>query len=48
MPMSPLLVIVLILALLGSLIVGNYNNVVFCGFDGDEFDRFRFLFVQVG
>ena len=48
MPVSPLLVTVLVLALLGSPIVGNYDDVVFCGFDSDEFDGFRFLFVRVG
>ena len=47
-PISPLLVIVLVLAPLGSPIVGNYDDIVFCGFGSDEFDGFRFLFVQVG
>ena len=47
-PVSPFLVTVLVLALLGLPIVGNYNDVVFCGFGGDEFDGFRFLFVRVG
>ena len=45
---SPLLVTVLVLAPLGSPIVGNYDDVVFCGFGGDEFDGFRFSFVRVG
>ena len=44
-PMSPLLVTVLVLTPLGSLIVGNYDDIVFCGFGSNEFDRFRFLFV---
>ena len=42
------LVTILVLAPLGSPIVGDYDDVVFCGFSSDEFDRFRFLFVQVG
>ena len=47
-PISPLLVIVLILAPLGSLIVGNYDDIVFYGFDSDEFNGFRFPFIRVG
>ena len=43
--MSPLLIIVLILASLSSLIVSNYNDIVFYSFGSDEFDRFRFPFV---
>ena len=43
-----LLVTILVLTPLGSLIVSNYNDVVFRGFGGDEFDRFRFLFVRIG
>ena len=45
--MFTLLVIILILALLGLLIVSNYDDVVFCSFDSDEFNRFRFLFIRV-
>ena len=45
---SSLLVTVLVLIPLGSLIVGNHNNVVFRGLSGDKLDRFRFLFVRVG
>ena len=47
-PIFTLLVTILILAPLGSLIVSNYNNIVFCGLDSNEFNRFRFLFVRVG
>ena len=47
-PVSPLLVTVLVLVPLGSLIVGNHDDVVFRGLDGDELDGFRFLFVRVG
>ena len=47
-PVSPLLVIVLVLAPLGSLIVGNHDDVVFRGLGGDELDGFRFPFVRVG
>ena len=47
-PVSPLLVTVLILAPLGSLIVSNYDDVVFRSLGGDELDGFRFPFVQVG
>ena len=43
--MFTLFVTILILALLGSLIVSNYNNVVFCGFGDNKFNRFRFLLV---
>ena len=42
-----LLVTILVLAPLGSLIVSNYDDIVFYGLDSDEFDGFRFLFVQV-
>ena len=45
---SSLLVIVLVLVSLGSLIVGNHDDVVFRGLGGDELDGFRFLFVRVG
>ena len=47
-PVSPLFVTVLVLAPLGSLIVGNYNDVVFRGLGSDELDGFRFPFVRVG
>ena len=47
-PISPLLVIVLILALLGSPIVGNHDDVVFRSLSSDELNGFRFLFVRVG
>ena len=40
-----LLVIILALALLSSLIVGNYDDVVFCSLSDNEFDGFRFLFI---
>ena len=46
--MSPLLVTVLVLAPLGSLIVGNHNDVVFRSLDSDELNGFRFPFVRVG
>ena len=46
-PIFALLVTILTLAPLSSPIVGNYDDVVFCGFGGNEFDRFRFLFIQV-
>ena len=48
MPVFPLLVIVLVLVPLSSLIVGNYDNVVFRSLGSDELDGFRFLFVRVG
>ena len=47
-PVSPLLVTVLILAPLSSLIVGNYNNVVFRSLGGDKLNGFRFPFVRIG
>ena len=46
-PVFPLLVIVLVLVPLGSLIVGNYNDVVFRGLSSNKLNGFRFLFVQV-
>ena len=42
-----LLVIVLVLVPLGSLIVGNYNDVVFRSLSSDKLNEFRFLFVRV-
>ena len=45
---SPLLVTVLVLAPLGSPIVGNHDDVVFRGLGDDKLDGFRFLFVRVG
>ena len=47
-PVSPLLVTVLVLVPLGSLIVGNYDDVVFRSLGGDKLDGFRFSFVRVG
>ena len=47
-PISPLLVIVLVLAPLGSLIVSNHDDIVFRSLDSDKLDGFRFLFIQVG
>ena len=46
-PVFPLLVIVLVLVPLGSLIVGNYNDVVFRGLSSNKLNGFRFLFVRV-
>ena len=46
-PMFALLVTILVLAPLSSPIVGNYDDVVFCGFSDNEFNRFRFLFIRV-
>ena len=42
-----LLVIILILVLLSSLIISNYDDVVFYSLNSDEFNRFRFLLVRV-
>ena len=42
-----LLITILIFALLSSPIVSNYNDVVFCGFDSNKFNRFRFLFIRI-
>ena len=47
-PVSPLLVIVLVLVPLGLLIVGNHNDVVFRSLDSDKLNGFRFPFVRVG
>ena len=44
-PIFPLLVTVLVLAPLSSLIVSNYDDVVFRSLGSDKLDRFRFLFV---
>ena len=46
-PIFTLLIIILALAPLSSLIVNNYNNVVFYSLGNNEFNRFRFLFVQI-
>ena len=46
-PIFALLVTILTLALLSSLIVSNYNDVVFCSFDNNKFNGFRFLFIRV-
>ena len=45
-PVFALLVIFLALAPLSSPIVGNYNDVVFCGLSSNEFDGFRFPFIR--
>ena len=44
-PIFALLVTILVFVPLSSPIVGNYDDVVFCGLDSNEFDRFRFLFI---
>ena len=46
-PVFTLLVTILILAPLSSLIVSNYDDVVFCSLSSNEFDEFRFLFIRI-
>ena len=41
------LIIVLIIILFSSLIVGNYNDVVFYNLNSNKLNGFRFLFVRV-
>ena len=42
-----LLVIILTLTPLSSLIVSNYNDIVFCGLSDNKFNGFRFLFIRI-
>ena len=42
-----LFVTAFVIALFGSLIVGDNSDIVFYGFDNNEFNRLRFLFIQV-